>query len=185
MSELDFDASLAVAIGDDADQPGRRGTRKYTAMIPLQRAAGVTQASLTGIAVISLGGPNKGRWWDVVSVVVAAGSDDHTVVANTFVSLYATAMPTQINGAGAVPPAADLIWPGSSAGTVNSVPTRFGFSRRTMGLLSPKKLVAVVQGSGASGIANFTATLTGWDRDIDELQDWSAVPDDAYDRAER
>ncbi len=183
MTELDIDASLAVGIGEDAADP-RRSPRKYTAMIPLQVAAGALQASGTGIGVIPLGGPNQGRWWDVVSVTVI-GTDDHTPVANTFVSLYATAMNTQINGAGGVPPLADLIWPGSSGASSNTVPTRFGFSRRTMGLLYPKKLVAVVQGSGASGIGSLLATLTGWDRDIDELQDWSPVPDRIYDKAER
>lgn len=184
MSEVDLSAGIMLGTGADADAMADPTARKFTAMIPIQKAVGAPTPGASGIAVLSLDGPNQGRWWDVVSVSVMGG-DDHTNGANTFASLYATAMPTQLLGGGQVPPFSDLIWPGSNGAVPNSLPVRFGFSRRSMALLYPKKLVVVVQGSGASAISNFVATLTGWDRDIDELQDWSSVPSDAYDRAER
>src|SRR5437879_10636862 len=55
--------------------------------VPIRLATSAVAVASTR-CVLDIGGPNTGRYWEVAGIAVI-GSDDHTVLASTFVALYA------------------------------------------------------------------------------------------------
>lgn len=172
MTGLEVRAGAALEIGPLGDKldklaGGLGGMRRALdaladlRAVPLSVPAG-TAAPASGPAVLDLGGPAQGRWWELTAIAVV-GDDDHTAIADTNVALYVT---SRLSGT-QLPPLSDLILPGTQGGTAVSVPANAQFSRRQVVALHPTHIVVLVY--GASSGQQLRAAGRGWDRDTDEL----------------
>lgn len=169
--DLDAGAALELRVGREADRitAGLDGIRGVLGELGKEHAApfATSDGAVGGVgaanaAVLDLGGPNIGRYWELTTLAVFGG-DDRTVIAGTNVVLYIT----QTSAAPLALSLADVVLPGAANGVAVTVPFADQFGRRQIVALPPNRVIVVVYGVLANVPVN--ATARGWDRDIAEL----------------
>jgi hypothetical protein len=139
--ELEASASIGIAIGsklDDIHSLLSKPEPKPT-FLPVP-------ASITGPGALRIGRPPAGKMWNILTVTTT-GADDHTAVANAFVSIYVDSDPLNL-GLG------QCLIPGIA------VPFFDSASKGTLWAHSSGDVVANVAGSGVAATTQINVTLT-------------------------
>lgn len=148
--EFDIEAGVKLvtdSVNDLKDELKKLNLQSY---IPIPRKlAGSGVADANGFVRIKLGKPNQGRMWNVTTVTVS-GSDDHTAIANSLISIYVGDDNNSLS---------DLLTPG-----ILSVPNAFTWNKDQV-FATPNDTLWVIVNSAAQGdIVHASAQILDYNR---------------------